>query len=213
MFGVVAGDQSVPDADDAAGVARDVLFVRDDKNGVALVGEGAEEGHDFLAGFGVEVAGRLVGEDDGGLTDEGAGDGDALALAAGHFVGLVVDAVSEADIGQRFEGGLAAFVGGDAGVNQGQFDIAEGGGAGQEVESLEDEADFAVANFGEFVVIQLADVGAVEVVGAAEQVSRQPSRFIRVDLPEPEGPMMATYSPRSTASEMSRSAWMVSEPI
>ena len=34
--------------------------------------------------------------------------------------------------------------------------------------------------------------------------SRQPSRFIIVDLPEPEGPMMATYSPfrirRSTPS-------------
>ena len=28
-------------------------------------------------------------------------------------------------------------------------------------------------------------------------VSRQPMRFISVDLPEPDGPMMATYSPRS----------------
>ena len=28
-------------------------------------------------------------------------------------------------------------------------------------------------------------------------VSRQPMRFISVDFPEPEGPMMATYSPRS----------------
>src|SRR6266436_3387382 len=37
--------------------------------------------------------------------------------------------------------------------------------------------------------------------------------FIRVDLPEPDGPMMATYSPRSISSETSRSAWMVSAPI
>ena len=28
-------------------------------------------------------------------------------------------------------------------------------------------------------------------------VSRQPIRFISVDLPEPDGPMIATYSPRS----------------
>ena len=28
-------------------------------------------------------------------------------------------------------------------------------------------------------------------------VSRQPIMFISVDLPEPDGPMMATYSPRS----------------
>src|SRR6266487_2502742 len=37
--------------------------------------------------------------------------------------------------------------------------------------------------------------------------------FIKVDLPEPDGPMMATYSPRSISSETSRSAWMVSAPI
>ena len=30
--------------------------------------------------------------------------------------------------------------------------------------------------------------------------------FISVDLPEPEGPMMATNSPRSTASDTPRSA-------
>ncbi len=28
-------------------------------------------------------------------------------------------------------------------------------------------------------------------------VSRQPIRFISVDLPDPDGPMIATYSPRS----------------
>ena len=28
-------------------------------------------------------------------------------------------------------------------------------------------------------------------------VSRQPMRFMSVDLPEPDGPMIATYSPRS----------------
>src|SRR6266404_6306156 len=44
-------------------------------------------------------------------------------------------------------------------------------------------------------------------------VSRQPTKFISVDLPEPDGPMMATYSPRSISSETSRNAWIVSAPI
>ena len=44
-------------------------------------------------------------------------------------------------------------------------------------------------------------------------VSRQPIRFISVDLPEPDGPMMATYSPRSISSDTSRKAWIVSAPI
>jgi hypothetical protein len=38
-------------------------------------------------------------------------------------------------------------------------------------------------------------------------------RFIIVDLPEPDGPMMATYSPRWISSDTSRSAWMTSVPI
>ena len=35
--------------------------------------------------------------------------------------------------------------------------------------------------------------------------SRQPMMFISVVLPEPDGPMIATYSPVSTDSEMSLS--------
>ena len=61
--------------------------------GVELV----EERHDLVAGLGVEVAGGFVGEDDGGLVDEGAGDGDALTLTAGELVGLVHHAAAEAD--------------------------------------------------------------------------------------------------------------------
>src|ERR1051325_9858523 len=44
-------------------------------------------------------------------------------------------------------------------------------------------------------------------------VSRQPIRFISVDLPEPDGPMMATYSPRSMSIDTPRRAWISSEPI
>ena len=37
--------------------------------------------------------------------------------------------------------------------------------------------------------------------------------FISVDLPEPEGPMMATYSPRWISSETPARAWTFSCPI
>ena len=67
-----------------------------------------EERHDLEAGFGVEVAGGLVGQDDGGAVDQRAGDGDALALAAGELVGLVVHAGFEAHVGERFLGALDA---------------------------------------------------------------------------------------------------------
>ena len=47
----------------------------------------AEQPQDVLAGLGVERAGRLVGQDQPALADEGPGDRDPLLLAAGHLVG------------------------------------------------------------------------------------------------------------------------------
>src|SRR5487761_257548 len=44
-------------------------------------------------------------------------------------------------------------------------------------------------------------------------VSRQPIKFMSVDLPEPEGPMMATYSPLRISRVTPRNACTCSEPI
>ena len=41
----------------------------------------------ILAGFAVQVAGGLVGQKDGGLGNQGPGDGHPLLAAAGKFVG------------------------------------------------------------------------------------------------------------------------------
>ena len=38
-------------------------------------------------------------------------------------------------------------------------------------------------------------------------------RFMRVDLPEPDGPITATYSPFWISKLTPRSAWISSEPI
>jgi len=43
-------------------------------------------------------------------------------------------------------------------------------------------------------------------------VSRQPSRFISVDFPEPDGPTMATYSFASIVTDTSRRACTTSLP-
>ena len=44
----------------------------------------------LLGIFGIEVAAGLVGEDDFGGVNRGAGHGHALLFAAAHFAGLVV---------------------------------------------------------------------------------------------------------------------------
>ena len=57
-------------------------FVRDENDGVAALIEIFEQGHDFFAGFGIEVPGRFVRQDDRRIVDQRARDRDALALAA-----------------------------------------------------------------------------------------------------------------------------------
>ncbi len=152
--------------DNAMGIVGDFGLMGDEHDGVAVGVQGVKQGHDFEAGLGVEVSGGLVGEDDGGPVDQGAGDGHTLALAAGELVGLVVHARFEADIGERFLGAGDAGGRGCAVIDQWQLDVVEGSGAGEQIEGLKDEADLLVADAGELVVVQLADQLAVEPVFA-----------------------------------------------
>src|SRR6266567_7397297 len=70
----VGGDASVAEADDARGAVHQRGVVRgEDEGAAALAVDGAQEIDDLCAGLGVQVRGRLVGEDEGGIGDERAG--------------------------------------------------------------------------------------------------------------------------------------------
>ena len=69
--------------------------------GARLAAEGEEERADLRARARVEVARRLVGEDEAGPRDEGAGDGHALLLAARKLSGRVSEARPESDLIQQ----------------------------------------------------------------------------------------------------------------
>ena len=101
--------------------------------------------HDLDGGLGVERAGRLVGQQDLGVVDKGAGNGHALHLATGHLVRALVELVAEADLLQRLRGAPAPFGLADAGERQRQLDILQHGLVRDEVIALEDEADGMVA--------------------------------------------------------------------
>jgi len=70
--------------------------VRDDDDGPPLGGGAAQEVEDELARGGIEVARGLVGEQDGRVEHEGAGDGEALLLAARQLVGAAGGGLVEA---------------------------------------------------------------------------------------------------------------------
>ena len=70
-------------------MARDVGLVGDENDSVALLIEAFEQRHDLFTGFGIEVAGWLVGQDDRRIVDQCAGNCDPLALSAREFVRLM----------------------------------------------------------------------------------------------------------------------------
>ena len=79
-----------------------------------------------------------------GLHGEGAGDGDALLLAAGELAGVLVGLLGDADAFQQLHGvGLDLGAGAMAHANRGEGDVLHGRQMREEVELLEDHADLA----------------------------------------------------------------------
>ena len=99
----VGDDVAVEDLDCAGHALGDGVVVGDDHDGRAGLVELIDQGQDGLPGRLVEVAGRLVGEHDGGLADQGAGDRDPLALPARELGGTGSGALGQADQLERVE--------------------------------------------------------------------------------------------------------------
>ena len=88
---------SVDDLDLAGHALGDGVVVGDDHDGRAGLVKLVDQGQDGLSGGLVEVAGRLVSENDGRLADQGPGDGDPLALPARELGGTSVRTLGQAD--------------------------------------------------------------------------------------------------------------------
>src|SRR5690349_21520331 len=129
LFGLALGalllldDAAVEEVDGAAGVAGESRVVGDHADGRAVLVQLGEQLHDRLAVARVEVTGRLVGEQNGGLADHRAGDGDALLLTAGELRRVVLHAVRHADPLESLLHPLLALLRGHAAVGQRQLDV------------------------------------------------------------------------------------------
>jgi len=92
-------DSTVAHAEQDRRQRGDVAIVCDEDEGLAVGRDDvAEKGEDLAAGVGVEVPGRLVGEEDAWSVGERARDRDALLLAARELTGQVPGAVLEPDL-------------------------------------------------------------------------------------------------------------------
>ena len=96
---------------------------------------------DALGGMGVQVASRLVEHHQAWVVDQGAGDGHALALAAGQFSRLVLQAMAQADALQQRLGTLAGFRDGGLADQQRHAHVFQGREFRQQVVELVHKAE------------------------------------------------------------------------
>lgn len=100
-----------------------------------------EQAGDLVADLGVEIRGRLVGQDHRRLVRQRPCDGHPLLLSAGQFGGLEPQPWSEAEAGEKALGRGTAFATGDTGQVEHELDILLCRQRRQQVEVLKDESE------------------------------------------------------------------------
>ena len=122
-----------------------VRVVRDHHDRLAVLAvQRLEQVEDLVAGLAIEVAGRLVAQQQRRIGDDRAGDPDALLLAARQLPRIVPGAVGEPDDLERGRHVLRAARVFDSFVSSsGSSTFSLGRQHRQQVVELEDEADVA----------------------------------------------------------------------
>ena len=208
-----AEHEAVAHPDDPVARRADLGVVGHDHEGLAAFAvEAAEEREHVGSPRRVEVAGRLVAEDEAGPIDERSGDRHALLLAAGELVRAVPGAVGQADEIERSQRRGPAPGAAVPGVVGGEGDVLGGRERRHEVVGLEHEPELAGADARCGRRRRAASRRDRRSPGWAPGVPSRsgwwssPRTCIRVLLPDPEGPMIATISPASIVTSTPRRA-------
>src|SRR6185312_10459811 len=102
---LIARNLAIAEIDIACAERRDVGLVRHHHNGDSLLPvQALENGHDFDAGPRIERAGGLIRQYDLRIVDQRPRNGDALLLAAGELIRMVIRAVGQSYRGQSLQG-------------------------------------------------------------------------------------------------------------
>ena len=168
-------------------------WVADDERGAGVRRRPSSSTSTTAARVGpVELAGRLVGQDQPRLARQRAGDGDALGLAAGDLLRAACRRARRRSSRASAAGAPRALAVGLAGEQQRQRDVLEHGQRREQARPLEDHGDRAGRSASRSPI-----AGHVTVRPSAS--SSPASRCSRVDLPDPDGPTSAIRSPADRA--------------
>ncbi len=152
--------------------------------GIALALE--EEIEDRRPRRGVEIAGRLVGEEQGRARRGRPGDGDPLLLAARQLRRIMGEPVAEADRLELRPGEVERPLA--AGQLQRNGDIFERGHRRKQMEGLEDDPDPPLPGPGEIVLAQGGEVRSGDPDGPAGRPLKPRQHRHQRGFSAPRGP-------------------------
>ena len=122
------------------------LIVRNHANGRTVAMQVAQQFHDCLAVFRIEVSGRLVSHQNQRITDQRASHGDALLLTAGELRGIVAQPVRHSHAFQRVLHLLLSLRCARAAIRQWQLHVFIHRQVADQIERLENKSNLAVAD-------------------------------------------------------------------
>ena len=167
----------------------------DDRRQAVLGVHLAQQRMQRVGGRLVEIAGRLVGQQQRRLHHQRPRHGHALLLAARQHPRPVLEPLAEADAPSSVARHGRAFRRGSRAIRIGISTFSSGVELRQQVVELEDEPDVAVAELDQRRVAHRRQVVPADARSPASARSRPPSRCSSVLLPTPDAPTIATISP------------------
>ena len=194
--GGLHGEHPLGEVQRAPGPRFGARVVRDHDDRLAVLGvEGLQQVEDLVARLPIEVAGRLVAQQQRRVRHDGAGDADPWFLPARELPRIVLRAVLEADHRERRRHVVPPVGARERREQQRQLDVLLRRQHRQQVVELEDEADVPGAPARQPPAGEVVDADPGEGDEPSVGVSRPPIRFSRVVLPDPDGPIRARKSP------------------
>jgi hypothetical protein len=128
----------------APGSAGDCGVVRHQQHGFPLLHQSVEKIQHLLGRGGIQVAGRLVGQDQVGAQGQGTGDGNSLLFTAGQFARVTSFLACQANRGQQCRGLAFRRRLAGAGIQERQCNVLLRAQESQQVEVLKDKADATI---------------------------------------------------------------------
>lgn len=143
--------ESVTYLDYPSRTGSDIRIVGNENDGLSLGMEAFENREDFRTGFRIESSRRLVGENDGRISNDCPGNRHALLLSAGKFVRTVPGFLGKSDAFERGKRPFPPLRLPYSLIRERKHDLFQGGKSRDEVVALKNESDLLSAKLGLFV--------------------------------------------------------------